>query len=133
MNTQTPFTELRYVDLEEDLRKTFERTGVSKKCYNGNLAIGGSWWGIRHPNGSIAITFWLMEKVPTDRLIKTAKAWAKKHGLIAATFYPNGIKDNLDPRRTQDWNNKAAQNSKFIYGFTFYSDRYELASIFKPI
>ena len=122
-----------YRDLEEDLRRTFEKTGIAKRCFNGELAISASGWTINHPNGSIAITFWLMDDVPTDKLIKTAKEWAKKHDLIAATFYPDGVKDNSDAVKTQDWSNKAAQGAKFVYGFTFYSKYYELTKVYVPL
>ena len=74
-----------------------------------------------------------MEDVPTDKLIKTAKDWAKKNGLIAATFYPNGVKDNSDAGRTQNWSNKAAQSAKLVYGFTFYSKYYQLTSVYTPL
>lgn len=122
-----------YRDLEHDLLKTFEKTGIAKRCYNGEIRVSGSAWDINHPNGAITVTFWLMEDVPTDKLIKTAKDWAKKNGLIAATFYPDGPKDNSDARQTQDWGNKAAQSAKLVYGFAFYSKYYELTSVYKPL
>jgi hypothetical protein len=122
-----------YKDLERDLLKTFEKTGIAKKCYNGEIVVSGSGWSRPHPNGSISVTFWLMDKVPTDKLDKVAKEWAKKHDLIAATFYKNGIKDNADPVKNQDWRNEAAQSAKYIYGFTFYDDIYELKSVYTPL
>jgi hypothetical protein len=122
-----------YKDLESDLRKTFEKTGIAKRCYNGEINVGGSFWHIGHPNGSVNVTFWLMDKVPVDKLNKTAKEWAKKHDLIAATFYPNGIKDNIEPKKNQDWTNAAAQNAKYVYGFAFYTDSYSMKNIYKPL
>lgn len=122
-----------YKDLESDLKKTFEKTGIAKRCYNGEINVGGSFWPIGHPNGSVNVTFWLMDKVPVDKLNKTAKEWAKKHDLIAATFYPNGIKDNSDAIKTQDWTNVAAQNAKYVYGFAFYTDSYSMKNIYKPL
>jgi hypothetical protein len=122
-----------YKDLESDLRKTFEKTGIAKRCYNGEIVVGGSFWPIGHPNGSVNVTFWLMDKVPVDKLNKTAKEWAKKNNLIAATFYPDGIKDNSDAVKTQDWRNAAAQNAKYVYGFAFYTDSYSMKNVYKPL
>lgn len=122
-----------YKDLESDLKKTFEKTGIAKRCYNGDIKVGGSIFNVGHPNGSVNVTFWLMDKVPVDKLNKTAKEWAKKHNLIAATFYPDGIKDNSDAIKTQDWTNVAAQNAKYVYGFAFYTDSYSMKNIYKPL
>ena len=124
---------LKYVQLEGDLEQTFLKSGIAKRCYNGELRISGSGWELDHPNGAITITFWLMDNVPTDKLIKTAKEWAKKHGLIAGTFYPNGVKDNSDAIKTQDWGDKAAQSAPFVYGFAFYSDRYALKKVYPAL
>jgi len=122
-----------YKDLEADLLKTFEKTGIAKRCYNGEIKVSGSGWNRPHPNGSIGITFWLMDKVPTDKLDKTAKEWAKKHDLTAATFYKGGIKDNSNARQTQDWSDKAAQSAKWAYGFTFYDESYSSKSVYTPL
>ena len=122
-----------YKDFESDLRKTFEKTGIAKRCYNGELVVGGSFWPVGHPNGSVNITFWLMDKVPVEKLNKTAKDWADKNGLIAATFYPDGLKDNSDAVKTQNWNDKAAMNAKFVYGFAFYTKEYSMKNIYKPL
>lgn len=123
-----------YKDLERDLVKTFEKTGIAKRCYNGEIVVSGSSWTRPHPNGSIGVTFWLMESVPTAKLDKAAKEWAKKHGLTAATFYPDGLSTNSNPAQTQNWSNKAAMNANYIYGFTFYDeDSYALKSVYKPL
>jgi len=122
-----------YQSLENDLRKTFEKTGVQKSCYDGDFAISASAWEIGHPNGSIGITFWLMEEVPTNKLDAVAKDWAKKNKLEAATFYPNGITPNVDPTKNQNWNNKAAQNANYVYGFTFYDKNYASKSVYTPL
>jgi hypothetical protein len=122
-----------YQELESDLLKAFEKTGIAKRCYNGEIVVSGSNWSRPHPNGSIGVTFWLMDEVPTDKLDKTAKDWAKKHNLIAATFYKNGIKDNSDAVKTQRWSDRAAQSAKYVYGFTFYDDSYASKSVYTPL
>jgi len=106
-----------------ELKTAFRKTGIEEHLYDNQLVVSASGWPIGHPNGSIGITFWLMDDdIDIKKLQKVAKSFAKKHGFIASTFYPNGIESNADSSKTQDWRNKAAMGSNFVYGFTFYNE-----------
>ena len=112
-----------YKNYAGELKVMFRKTGIVKHLYNNELTVSASGWPIGHPNGSIGITFWLMDDdIDVKKLQKVAKSYAKKHGFIASTFYPDGIQSNADSSKTQDWSNNAAQGSNFIYGFTFYNE-----------
>ena len=127
-------TVLTYKGLESDLRKAFEKTGIEQKCYDNKSSVGGSGWELGHPNGSISVTFWLMsDDADVDELIYIAKDWSKKHNLITATYYPNGIISNINPVKHQDWNNRSAMSTKFIYGFTFFRDNYACKKIYTEL
>ena len=126
---------MTYRDLEESLYRTFEtNSDVESDCFNEEMSISASGWEINHPNGSIGITFWLMsDKIDIENLNQIAIDWAKKNDLIASTFYPNGIVSNKDRIKTQDWNNKSAQNADYIYGFTFYSEAFSIKKIYTKL
>lgn len=125
---------MTYNDLKNDLRKAFEKTGIERKCYDNKMSLSASWWELGHPDGSLEVTFWLMsDDVNVDKLINIAKTWAKKHGLIAVTYYPKGIQPNIDPVKYQDWNNTPAMFAKFIYGFTFICDNYSCKNVYTKL
>lgn len=116
-----------YADLAPSLESAFKKTGIQDSCYDNKIKVNGSMWNIGHPNGSIGVTFWLMEPVPTivyKDALKTAKSWAKQNNLIAATFYPDGVA--LNDKGKQDWGNKSAMNAKYVWGFTFYTKEYQI-------
>ena len=120
-----------YRDYISAMNKVFKKTGIDKHCYDNRMQTSGSGFEIPNPNGSFGITFWLLDDdVDIKELQKVAKDFAKKHGFIAATFYPEGIVSNADSTKTQDWSNKAAQNSDFVYGFTFYSKNNSFGNIY---
>lgn len=126
--------ELTYRDLEPSLRDEFMKTDIAKKCYNSELTISGSTWGLYHPNGSISITFWLMtDDIDIKKLDKIAKKWGDKNALITSTFYKNGIASNANAIETQNWRNKAAMNAKFIYGYKFYKIPDFFGKIYKQL
>ena len=124
--------ETTYRDLSKSLEKAFNSTGVTKHIFDNKVTISASGWSIGHPNGSIGVTFWLMDdKVSTNKLKSTAKKWAKDNDLIASTFYPKGIKPN--DKASQDWNNKSSGKANFVYGFTFYKPNFQTKSIYTPL
>lgn len=106
-----------YRSYEDSLKAAFMKTGIQNHTYNNEFRVSGSGWPVGHPDGSVGVTFWMMDYVEPKELIKTAKKWAKQNGLRALTFYPDGVEEN-DPSR-QNWGNAAAQNAKYVYGFTF--------------
>ena len=110
----------------------FKKTNIEDHLYNKEMNISASGWNLSHPDGSIGVTFWLMDNnVDKNKLDNVAKSFAKKYGLVAATLYKDGIVENKDPGKTQIWSNKAAQNAKYIYGFTFYKNEQKKEKIYK--
>lgn len=120
-----------FQDLREDLYKTFENTEIAKHCFEENFSVNASGFNISHPNGSITIFFPLMKEIPITDLIETAKEWGKKHNLITASFYKNGVEKNIDPQGRFDWRNKPAMSCKYYYGFEFFNDKYYAKKVYK--
>ena len=122
-----------YSDLESDLLSTLEKTGIQKKCYDNEINISASRWQIPNPNGSISVTFWLMDdNININLLNKTAKEWADKNDLIVSS-HKKGVEKNADPVKNQNWSNKAAMNSKFVYSLIFYSENYSSKTKYPPL
>lgn len=108
--------EKTYLDIEDELRSELEKTGVQNNCYDNHINISSSRWRIGHDDGSINVTFWIVNLDDIEGKMKKAKdvmkKFAKKHGLVASAF-----KDGIKPNRPeiQNWSNKAGRAATYVY------------------